>query len=67
MAIELIDEIKPKNNGDFHMVRAEYVAYGDGRLPDYMPICLSQEEYDALKAADNLNPLTPYLIVSDDE
>lgn len=38
MAIELIDKIKPKNNGSFAMVDAEDVAMPDGtRLSDYNP------------------------------
>lgn len=38
MAIELIDKIKPKNNGSFAMVDAEDVAMPDGtRLSEYNP------------------------------
>ncbi len=38
MAIELIDKIKPKNNGTFAMVDAEDVAMPDGtRLSEYNP------------------------------
>lgn len=62
MAIELIAKIKPKNGGSFAMVDAEDVAYKDGRLIDYMPVCLTQEEYDALVADGNINENTPYLI-----
>lgn len=59
MAIELIAKIKPKNGGNFAMVDAEDIAYKDGRLPDYMPVWLTQEEYDAL---DEISPTTPYFI-----
>lgn len=62
MAIELISEIKPKNGGDFPMVNANYIAYKDGRLPEYMPVFLTQAEYDALAAAGEINPNTPYHI-----
>lgn len=62
MAIELIAKIKPKNNGNFPMVDAEDVAYKEGRIADYMPICLSRAEYEALVAEGNINNTTPYLI-----
>ena len=63
MAIELISKIKPKNNGNFPLVDAEDIAYADGRLPDYMFKCLTEEEYTALKASGQLNANTPYLII----
>ena len=66
MAIELIDKIKPKNGGKFPMVDAEDVACGDARLSDYLPVFLTQAEYDALAAAGGLNPKTPYLIKKED-
>lgn len=66
MAIELISKIKPKNNGDFAIADAEDIAYKEGRLPDYMPIPLTQEEYDSLKASGQLNANTPYLIIEGD-
>jgi hypothetical protein len=67
MSIPISDKFKPKGIGGFALIDAEDVEYEDGRLPDYMMRCVTQEEYDALKAAGNLNPLTPYLIVSDEE
>lgn len=66
MAIELISKIKPKNNGDFAIADACDVAYKDGRLTDYMPECVTQEEYDSLKASNQIKANTPYLIVEDD-
>lgn len=63
MAIELISKIKPKNNGNFPLVDAEDIAYEDGRLPDYMFKCLTEEEYNTLKASGQLNANTPYLII----
>ena len=63
MAIELISKIKPKNNGTFPLIDAEDIAYGNGRLPDFLFTCLTQEEYDALKANGQLNANTPYLII----
>lgn len=49
MAIELIAKIKPKNNNTFAMVDAEDVETPDGgRLTDYLPIILTQSEYNTL-------------------
>ena len=62
MPVYLIDKIKPKNDGDFAMVDAEDFAYQDGRLSDYMPVCMTQEEYNALVAAGKASETTPYLI-----
>ena len=62
MAIELISKIKPKGGGTFAMVDAEDVEYKGGRLPDFMPVCLTQAEYDALVTEDKINETTPYLI-----
>ena len=67
MSIPISDKFKPKGIGGYALIDAEDVDYKDGRLPDYMPIALTQEEYDALKTAGGINPLTPYLIVSDDK
>jgi hypothetical protein len=67
MAIELISKVKPKNNGTFAIADAEDIAYKEGRLPDYLPLCMTQDEYDSLKAAGKLNDNTPYLIVEGDE
>lgn len=48
MAIAVSGKFVPKNNGTFPIVDADYVAYKDGMLPEYMFVCLTQEEYDAL-------------------
>lgn len=63
MAIELISKIKPKNNGTFSLVDAEDIEYEGGRLPDFLFKCLTEDEYNALKAAGKLNENTPYLII----
>lgn len=62
MAIELIDKIKPKNGGSFPMVDAEDVACGDGRLPDFLPVVVSQEEYDQMVADGTVNENTLYFV-----
>lgn len=66
MAIELISKIKPKNNGTFPLVDAIDIEYKDGRITDYMPVYLTEEEYNALKVAGKLNPKTPYFIIEAD-
>ena len=63
MAIELISKIKPKNNGGFPLVDAEDIEYEGGRLPDFLFKCLTEDEYNALKAAGQLSDTTPYLII----
>ena len=63
MAIGITDKFKPKNDANFALMDAEDIEFQDGRLPDYIPICLTQEKYDALKASGNLSANTPYLIV----
>lgn len=63
MAVELIDKIKPKNGGSFAMVDAEDIAYKGARLPDFLPVAMTQEEYDALEEAGKINPNTPYIII----
>lgn len=65
MPIYLIDKVKPKNNGSFAMADAEDIAYKNGRLPDYMPVALTQAEYDALDADNKLCETTPYLIIEE--
>lgn len=63
MAIELISKIKPKNNGTFPLVDAEDIEYDGGRLPDFLFKCVTEDEYNALKAAGKLSETTPYLII----
>lgn len=62
MSIELIDKIKPKNGGSFPIVEAEDVAYQGKRIPDFLPVVITQEEYDALVAAGTVNEDTLYFI-----
>lgn len=67
MALPLADKIKPKNGGSFALVDAQDVELPDGsRLPDHLPVYLTQEAYDALAAAGEINDTTLYMIVEDD-
>lgn len=66
MALRLKDKIKPDKDGLFAIADAEDIAYKDGRLQDFIPITLTQEEYNTLKASGKLNANTPYLIVEGD-
>lgn len=63
MSIEITDKFKPKNNGTFTLMDAEDIAYKEGRLPDYLFVCLTQDEYDDLKSSNKLNDHTPYIII----
>lgn len=63
MAIELIDKIKPKNNGSFAMVDAVDVELPNGeRLTSVLPVFVTEEEYAAMEAAGAINPNIPYYI-----
>ena len=66
MAIEVIGTIVPKNNGDFSVVDTPHIGHNGGRLVDFIPVCLTQEEYNALVDAGAMNPKTPYMIVAGD-
>ena len=66
MSIPITDKFKPKGAGGFALLDAEDIDFKEGRLTDYMPVPLTQAKYDSMKAAGELNPLTPYLIVSED-
>ena len=66
MPIELIDKIKPKNGQAFTLVDAEDVEFKGGRLSEYIPVALTQEEYNALAEAGQINAKTPYMIVRDE-
>lgn len=66
MPIQLIDKIKPKNNGDFALVDAEDIAYKEGRLDEYMPVVISKDDYEILKKTPDYNPKTPYLIYEEE-
>lgn len=67
MPIPLISDIVPKDDGDFPVVKAQHVGFKDGRLPDYMPVFLTQSEYYALRDAGQLNMNTPYMIIAGDD
>ena len=63
MSIGITDKFKPKNNGSFALMDAEDIAYENGRLPDYLFKCLTQDEYDDLMKKGELNDNTPYIII----
>lgn len=65
--IELIAKIKPAENGTFPLVDAEDVAFQSGRLPDFLFVPLTQEEYNRKKQNNELNDHTPYLIIEETE
>ena len=65
MSIPITDKFKPKGAGGYALMDAEDIDFKDGRLTDYMPVPLTQAEYNAMEAAGTLNPRTPYLIVSE--
>ena len=71
MAIFVIGTIKPKNNGAFPVIDAQDVAMPDGtRLPDYIDnlfVPVTQEEYDALVAADEDDDSKYYMIIGESE
>lgn len=67
MAIELISKIKPKNNGTFAIVDAVDVEMPDGRrLSEMVFTVKTQEEYDALVEAGEVDETTLYMIVESD-
>ena len=64
MAIELISKIKTKNNGAFAIVDAVDVEMPDGRrLSEMVFTVKTQEEYDALVEAGEVDETTLYMIV----
>ena len=66
MSIIMNSDLVPINK-DIPLVNAKYIAYKDGRLPDFLPVPMTQAEYDAAKEAGELNENTPYLIVEEDD
>ena len=68
MAIsELTGFLKYKDeNGDIKILRsivdAEDVVYKEGKLTDYLPICITQADYDKLCDDGTVIPTKPYLI-----
>ena len=68
MAIEITGKFKPKNGKTFAIVDAADVEMPNGgRLPDYMPVAITQADYDKLVADGTVNEKTPYLIVEGGE
>ena len=63
MAIPVNGKLKPRNDADFALIDAQHIEYEGGRLPDFLPLCVTQEEYDRLKRLGQLNDNTPYLII----
>lgn len=61
-SVEVSSGMKPAGKNTFPLLQAKDVAYKEGRLPDFLPIFLTQEEYDALLAAGEINENTPYFI-----
>ena len=67
MSIPITDKFKPKGTGGFALVDAEDVEMPDGtRLHERMPVFLTQDAHDALKAAGEINENTPYFIIEED-
>lgn len=63
MAIPITGKFKPKGVGGFALMDADDIDFKEGRLTDYMPIAITQAEYNALKEAGALSTTNPYLIV----
>ena len=63
MAIPINSKMKPRVEGQYALVDAEDIEYEGGRLPDFLFKCITEDEYNALKAAGKLNDNTPYLII----
>lgn len=57
-----VNGVTPDKNGNA-LVEAKHITYKDGKLPDYMPVAVTQEEYDKMVADGTINERTPYLIV----
>lgn len=62
MSVELIDKIKPKNNGNFALVDAADVEMPDGtRLSEFEPeVNLTEEQIAALKGKDGKDGVDGY-------
>lgn len=65
MALKVFDTLAPQ--GEYPAVKAKDVEMPDGtrlsKLPDYMPVAITQADYDKLVAEGKVNENTPYLIV----
>ena len=67
MAIEMIGKMKPKNSGTFALVDAADVEMPDGsRLSDMIFKAVTEEEYEALVEAGEVDETTLYMIVESD-
>lgn len=68
MSIALPDKIKPANGQAFPLVDAQDVEMGDGkRLPDALPVPLTQEAYNAMLERGEVDDTTVYLIYRSEE
>ena len=65
MSVEVVGKIVPKNNNKFFLMDADKVEYEGKPLTNVIPIPVTQEEYDALKAAGQINDERYYIIVMD--
>ena len=64
MPIIIKEQIKPQEDiSKFPIVDAEYISYLGSWLSEFLPVVLTQEEYDAL---EEKNPHTPYFIIAGD-
>lgn len=62
MSIPISDKFKPKGIGGFALVDAEDIEYKGGRLPDFLPELISQEDYNALEQAGDVVMTKPYFV-----
>ena len=60
MPLIIYDTFAP--DGDYPAVKAEDVEYQGKRLPSLLPVCVTQEEYDAMVADGTINDDTLYFI-----
>lgn len=63
MSIPISDKFKPKGVGGYALMDADDIDYKEGRLTDYMPIAVTQTDYNKMKADGTLSTTNPYLIV----
>lgn len=65
MAVEVHGTIKPKNNGTFPVVMAENVEHQGQPLTNFIPVLITQEDYNSLVEADEVDPDLLYFITLD--
>ena len=75
MAIPINDKLKPRNDAEFALMDAEDIECSVeykiddkvdvkvGRLPEFLFQCVTESEYQQLKADGKMNKNTPYLII----